>query len=283
MKADERTVQRRVNRPNQPGVDQQSTTDHKPVATSMFQEGTLGNERPSKKKQSILIRFQWTSRNWTQCEIIHPYQSCGDGNQTRVVYCMDVFSPYKSPVHSVWCNLTMKPQEKRKCRIPCLKWMTSNWSSCSPSCGYGLQRRKVKCPRSRQCELSERPPETQRCQETPCPSKWVTGAWSHCTKTCGTGDQIRLVQCVDVSTRQPTEKCNMAERPIIRRKCHTQHCPRTKNTSAFKCGKPENENLTLCRKLRARNRCKHVFVNQICCNTCKDIRVVSRRAYRIRS
>lgn len=286
-RADDKFSHRHINKTNKSGkgkgVSHQNTTEHKPVATSMSQENVAGNQKLSKKNKTMPVRFQWTSRNWTQCEIINPYQSCGDGNQSRVVYCMDSFSPHKSPVHSIWCNFSVKPPERKKCKIPCLKWMTSSWSSCSASCAYGFQRRKVKCPRSRQCDLSKRPSETQRCHEKPCPSKWVTGAWSKCTKTCGTGDQIRLVQCVDISTRQPTNRCKKAEKPIIRKKCQTQHCPRIKKKSTFKCGKPENENLTLCRKLRARNRCKHIFVNQICCNTCKDIRVVSRRAYRIRS
>ena len=75
---------------------------------------------------------RWYSQySFFQCEIINPYQSCGEVNQSRVVYCMDAFSPRKSPVHSIWCNSSTKPIERQKCKIPCMKWMTSSWSSVS--------------------------------------------------------------------------------------------------------------------------------------------------------
>lgn len=69
-RADDKFSHRHINKTNKSGkgkgVSHQNTTEHKPVATSMSQENVAGNQKLSKKNKTMPVRFQWTSRNWTQ-------------------------------------------------------------------------------------------------------------------------------------------------------------------------------------------------------------------------
>ncbi|XP_052832020.1 A disintegrin and metalloproteinase with thrombospondin motifs 7 isoform X2 [Octopus bimaculoides] len=256
---------------------------NKSVTSNVSHDNNKTKDKSPIKNKPPPSRYQWTFRKWTPCDFLHPQQKCGHSNRSRVVYCVDRRSRRSPIVPSYKCNVLIKPPELKACYTPCKEWMTASWSMCSATCGDGMQWRKVKCPQANQCELRKKPQVNRKCNIGTCPSMWITGYWSKCTKTCGTGDQIRLVKCLDIASRQPTEDCDPATKPIIRRKCQIQHCPKKKHRNSFKCGKPENENLNLCRKLRERGRCKHVFVNQICCNTCQGISINSRKRNRIRS
>nr|DBA25392.1 TPA: hypothetical protein GDO54_012926 [Pyxicephalus adspersus] len=78
----------------------------------------------------------------------------------------------------------------------------SLWSSCSSSCGDGIQTRRRKCDNptpqngGRGCMGSEE--QQRQCQGPTCPepepwSEW--SPWSPCSVSCGGGEQIRVREC----------------------------------------------------------------------------------------
>ncbi len=121
--------------------------------------------------------------------------------------------------------------------MPCLfryGWRTGQWSSCSKTCGFGRQTRKVNCfdkhlhvaVNNKACQGSQ-PIATQICYLGPCTGlQLVTDQWSKCSKSCGTGIQRRRVQCAvdgEVTESLPLASCP-GEFPVTARPCNTQPC-----------------------------------------------------------
>lgn len=68
------------------------------------------------------------------------------------------------------------------------RWMMTEWTSCSRTCGKGTQNRQVACTqqlrngtliraRERDC-LGPKPTSTQRCEGQDCMTVWEAGVWS---------------------------------------------------------------------------------------------------------
>ena len=66
-------------------------------------------------------------------------------------------------------------------------WDVEDWSSCSKTCGTGLQTRTVQCKQrissdltvvvnERSCD-TDQPTKSQRCQDQPC-TDWLLGNWT---------------------------------------------------------------------------------------------------------
>ena len=68
------------------------------------------------------------------------------------------------------------------------RWVTSQWGSCSKSCGVGIQHRKVNCMALTstgdanvsisECHHIKRPKNHQKCHKKICPPEWEVGSWS---------------------------------------------------------------------------------------------------------
>ncbi len=67
------------------------------------------------------------------------------------------------------------------------RWLVSQWSKCSTSCGSGWKQRQVSCQQldargkvktltAAACKRINRPADTERCTANNCPT-WVTSPW----------------------------------------------------------------------------------------------------------
>uniref|UniRef100_H2YTT4 Peptidase M12B domain-containing protein n=1 Tax=Ciona savignyi TaxID=51511 RepID=H2YTT4_CIOSA len=90
---------------------------------------------------------------------------------------------------------------------PQFEWMMQQWSSCSRTCGRGIQMSVAICVERKAgfveedfCDESSRPDDNRRfCDMGSCPPEWLTGPWQPCPISCGgrqQGIQSRNVLCV---------------------------------------------------------------------------------------
>ncbi|KAG9345511.1 hypothetical protein JZ751_008655 [Albula glossodonta] len=112
------------------------------------------------------------------------------------------------------------------------RWLASPWSSCSVSCGGGVQWRRVYCQQGTVEEESctgagKKPPDTQLCNTLPC-VEWAMSAWGLCHGHCvgpRLATQHRQMFCQDRNgTRVPKTECSALPRPTSYRNCSTEAC-----------------------------------------------------------
>jgi hypothetical protein len=86
--------------------------------------------------------YDWKTTDWSACS-----KSCGNGTQTRIVYCADQFG---STADASKCTGT-KPVSEQLCNTQACtatySWLAGDWSSCSKTCGGGTKSRSVSCQR----------------------------------------------------------------------------------------------------------------------------------------
>ena len=107
--------------------------------------------------------------------------TCGRGKKQRSVLCIG-YDGKHLPENE--CKLKKKPRLVKSCEsLTCPQWKMGAWSSCSKSCGEGVQTRKVECWRKQRVDeskCSESPPlssrlcETQKCSFS---FSWDIGQW----------------------------------------------------------------------------------------------------------
>eukprot|EP00118_Oscarella_pearsei_P001978 m.9100 g.9100 ORF g.9100 m.9100 type:complete len:509 (+) comp21089_c0_seq2:151-1677(+) len=130
----------------------------------------------------------WTAwRDWSACST-----TCGMGIQSRRRACFNVASENKCG------GLPIETRQCRNGRCPPIDgtWATwSGWTTCSSSCGQGMQHRSRNCSSpypsfgGKSC-LGFRL-DVRKCSQQACPpiaggwSSWES--WSLCSKTCGVG------------------------------------------------------------------------------------------------
>uniref|UniRef100_A0A672UQ41 ADAM metallopeptidase with thrombospondin type 1 motif 9 n=1 Tax=Strigops habroptila TaxID=2489341 RepID=A0A672UQ41_STRHB len=124
---------------------------------------------------------QWVYGNWGECT-----KPCGAGTRTRLVVCQ---RPNGERFTDLSCEILDKPPDREQCNVQdCPRdaaWSAGPWSSCSVSCGQGVQSRTVHChsgtPKAAEeaeCDPSSRPPPQQDCHLPECPThRWAAGEW----------------------------------------------------------------------------------------------------------
>ncbi|KAM3857602.1 ADAMTS-like protein 1 [Diretmus argenteus] len=119
-----------------------------------------------------------------------------------------------------------------------LRWRAAPWSSCSASCGGGVQSRRVSCTRGAEDRAGEvesqrcvgagrRPADTRPCSLLPC-ARWATTPWGPCHGHCvgpSLATQHRHVYCQDTNaTKVPHRMCSGLQRPSSLKNCSTEAC-----------------------------------------------------------
>ncbi|CAI9738799.1 ADAMTS 2 isoform X1 [Octopus vulgaris] len=170
---------------------------------------------------------RWVVGLWSECS-----RSCDVGEQVRSVRCWRMLAPgFDSSVHVYLCNTAVRPASSRKCNNqPCgPQWEMSTWSTCSSLCGYGIQRRHVRCNSGNEihCNRSTKPTTHQSCFHPPCVHSWKVKKWSKCNGPCGRGVQHRDVICVDRNgIRSDIRSCDKNTKPQTVQGCgFAPYCP----------------------------------------------------------
>lgn len=158
---------------------------------------------------------KWELGSWTGCST-----SCGRGVRSRLAVCR---SSTGVVIDEKYCGKISEPIVE-VCHLEnCADWAEEEWSSCSVTCGNGLQSRAVICKRNGQkvhnsyCNRSNMPMMYQQCEMKAC-NAWEFGEWSVCSASCGEGSQSRSARCL-------TSNCPQLERETVQRSCNTHRCP----------------------------------------------------------
>ncbi|KAJ7408135.1 hypothetical protein WISP_122586 [Willisornis vidua] len=119
-------------------------------------------------------------------------------------------------------------------------WRFGSWTTCTATCGTGVQRQVVHCVEKlagiveeRFCDALTRPDDQQRpCSEEPCPARWWVGEWQKCSATCGgSGLMKRTVLCIqsvglDEQRALQPAACQHLPKPDATAPCHREvPCP----------------------------------------------------------
>ncbi|XP_070598626.1 ADAMTS-like protein 1 isoform X1 [Erythrolamprus reginae] len=210
--------------------------------------------------------YDWEYEGFTECS-----EACGGGVQEAVVTCLNKqtreFADENQCVSS-----RRPPQLLRSCNLePCpLRWEMGKWSSCSLTCGVGLQIREVFCTHLLSRETNEtvtledkrchkpKPTGVQACNRFDCPPSWYLQEWQQCSQTCGGGIERREVLCkqrmADGSFLELPETFCSASRPASQQACKNKDCLPEWLLSdwtqcSVSCGEGTQTRNAICRKM----------------------------------
>ncbi|CAG5116554.1 unnamed protein product, partial [Candidula unifasciata] len=142
-------------------------------------------------------------------------------------------------------STTIDPFDKQK--RP-LQLVVGNWSTCSTTCGTGVQKRKISCEiitnnyfevfQLKTCKHAgiKIPAAVEKCSASPC-TRWVMKDWSPCLEhKCvkeGFSYKTRTVACAtESSSKLVSEKlCDPTSRPLSKKECRNPSCRPLWNTS----------------------------------------------------
>uniref|UniRef100_A0A3P8VIL7 ADAMTS-like 3 n=1 Tax=Cynoglossus semilaevis TaxID=244447 RepID=A0A3P8VIL7_CYNSE len=180
--------------------------------------------------------FIWDYRGFTSCSV-----SCAGGKQTAIVRCVN--QKTGEEVEDSLCDSSNRPLIMiRICNPePCPpSWEVTAWTSCSASCGVGIQTRSVFCMRSLSIEQQDilsvpeeecrefKPAILQPCNQVDCPPAWETEPWQLCSQTCGGGVQLRKVYCKQLLStgayRRLGDGTCSGPKPAVSRSCSNSDC-----------------------------------------------------------
>lgn len=112
----------------------------------------------------------WYTGPWGQCNA-----ACGNGSQRRDVICVKKTGSDFTVSTPSECSHLDKPSPVQPCELqPCKpQWFTTEWSTCSRSCGEGVQTREVQClsadkQHNAACDLDSKPVHERSCNTIPC-------------------------------------------------------------------------------------------------------------------
>uniref|UniRef100_A0A674N568 ADAM metallopeptidase with thrombospondin type 1 motif 6 n=1 Tax=Takifugu rubripes TaxID=31033 RepID=A0A674N568_TAKRU len=214
---------------------------------------------------------EWFIGDWSECG-----KTCDGGIRTRSVLCIrKISAAVEETLEDVHC-LTHRPIEQESCNNQSCppKWVTLDWSECTPKCGPGFKHRIALCKSSdlaktfppAQCSSHSKPPVRVRCSLGRCPPpRWTPGEWGQCSAQCGLGQQMRTVQCLSY-TGQPSNECSDTLRPAMMQQCESK-CDATPISNGDEC-KDVNK-VAYCPLVLKFKFCSRAYFRQMCCKTCQ--------------
>ncbi|XP_012790343.2 ADAMTS-like protein 4 isoform X2 [Sorex araneus] len=174
----------------------------------------------------------WKQAGFSECSA-----SCGEGVWQPIFLCISRESGEE--LHERSCATATKPLVSLKpCHgPPCPPyWEAGEWTSCSRSCGPGIQHRQLLCRQEfgsggssvppERCGHLPRPNITQACQLRLCGHWEVQSPWSQCSVRCGRGHRTRQVRCVGNNGDEVSEReCVLGPpRPPSKEACDMGPC-----------------------------------------------------------
>ncbi|XP_031341557.1 papilin isoform X1 [Photinus pyralis] len=116
---------------------------------------------------------QWYATQWSECSA-----KCGNGMQTREVFCATINGEGIQKIDDSNCDPDKRYDDTKECvgdRETCPgEWFTGPWSECSAPCNGGQQTRKVICMKDNlpsdpaECDPSTIPYQTEPCNPQQC-------------------------------------------------------------------------------------------------------------------
>lgn len=167
--------------------------DYNVNATTLASNSKPEKDSAQKLGMGIEVTYSWHYEGYTGCT-----KTCLGGVRHAIVRCFRDHD--QSPVDEKHCkNLRRPPELKQSCNeIPCPpRWNTSDFSTCSRTCGGGTQIRTVQCVQelgSSPADVlplpgsscSYPPPRTHiSCSNVDCLPAWDVGQFGKCSRTCG--------------------------------------------------------------------------------------------------
>jgi thrombospondin motif-containing protein 9 len=116
-----------------------------------------------------------------------------------------------------------------------LSWESTEWSSCTKSCGSGTRKREVGCWRqilngpkekvgAKFCLTAPKPKSRERCNTEKCWGKWEHSKWDqHCNNGCGNGYRHRQIYCIKNGHQTNNSNCNPKLKPTGKKPCYSHH------------------------------------------------------------
>ncbi|KAM4719507.1 A disintegrin and metalloproteinase with thrombospondin motifs 6 [Anableps anableps] len=214
---------------------------------------------------------EWFIGDWSECG-----KTCDGGTRSRTVLCIRKIGPAKEETLEDTFCLTHRPIEKESCNNQSCppKWVTLEWSECTPKCGPGFKHRIALCKSSdltktfppTTCPSHNKPPVRMRCSSGRCPPpRWIPGDWGQCSAQCGLGQQMRAVTCLSY-TGQPSNECPESLRPATMQQCESK-CDAIPNSNSDEC-KDVNK-VAYCPLVLKFKFCSRGYFRQMCCKTCQ--------------
>lgn len=167
------------------------------VGASSCEDKQESETRECNRRPCYTIKWLFTE-NWSECS-----KSCGtEAVKEKQVVCKNVtYDDREIILPDRFCESAAKPVMQQNCNLPeCsvqYSWSrAADWSSCSVSCGSGVQVREQKCIRTQNgiSEITENANcgnitltnMTRNCDAGPCGYlEWGAGPWSavniHCS------------------------------------------------------------------------------------------------------
>ncbi|XP_020283783.1 thrombospondin type-1 domain-containing protein 4 [Pseudomyrmex gracilis] len=191
----------------------------KPESQKACEVTSCGTMTRDMKHHASWLYSKWSS----ECSA-----ECGDGVKVRQVVCGNDIEQFCDPKERPNAEMSCFGRGAN-CNRP--KWFTGLWTSCSVSCGIGVQYRDIICivrTNNKSVALSAedcsdpRPSTQQICRMPACSPEWFTSDWSTCSATCGVGVQTRLVRCIVEDVNNDT--CSEIDKPNAKQQCNMDLC-----------------------------------------------------------